>query len=334
MTQKSIRSQLIGETPFTIIDFETTGLRPGADRVVEVSVVRLDPGRRRPQLVFDTLVNPGRPMAATDIHGIRDEDVADAPRFEEVAADLAAVIAGTIVTSYNVYFDMPFLRYELANTGRAAELPHLCVMYLRPMLGLGTRCGLDDACAFHNVPRSASHMASADAVAAAEVLVHCLKAAEQRQLRTFGDLARLKDYRFLSSFDLPPLAVQETTRSAARRKSRIPLATAVPSAEGTSTKRRLAVYWESLVAVLSDLAVTDEEVAVLARKQSECDLDAGQVRALHARAFAQVLTQFGEDKSIDETECDKLQRLHACLGHLGWAPGQASGFMNRSATRP
>lgn len=56
---------------------------------------------------------------------------------------------------------------------------------------------------------------------------------------------------------------------------------------------------------------------MLARKQSECDLDIGQVRALHARAFSQVLSQFGEDKYIDDAECDKLHRLHACLGRLG-----------------
>lgn len=70
-----IAKRRIEETPVAVIDFETTGLTPGYDRVVEVSVVRVDPGER-PKLVYDTLVNPARPMAATEIHGISDADVA------------------------------------------------------------------------------------------------------------------------------------------------------------------------------------------------------------------------------------------------------------------
>src|SRR5262245_14174544 len=59
----------IADTPVAVLDFETTGLRPGPDRVVEVAVVRIDPGQP-PRVVLDTLVNPGRPMACTEIHGI------------------------------------------------------------------------------------------------------------------------------------------------------------------------------------------------------------------------------------------------------------------------
>ena len=66
-----IKDRRIAETPVAIIDFETTGLTAGFDRVIEVSVVRVDPGEQ-PRLVFDTLVNPHRPVAATEIHGITD----------------------------------------------------------------------------------------------------------------------------------------------------------------------------------------------------------------------------------------------------------------------
>jgi DNA polymerase III epsilon subunit-like protein len=71
----------IDDTPIAIIDFETTGLIAGADRVVEVSVVRVDPGEE-PRLVLDTLINPQRHVSATEIHGITDADVADAPYFQ------------------------------------------------------------------------------------------------------------------------------------------------------------------------------------------------------------------------------------------------------------
>ncbi len=76
MTQ-GIAQRLINETPVSVIDLETTGLTPGYDRIVEVSVVRIEPGEA-PRLIFDSLVNPGRPVAAIEIHGIGDRDVAAA----------------------------------------------------------------------------------------------------------------------------------------------------------------------------------------------------------------------------------------------------------------
>lgn len=114
----------IADTSFAILDFETTGLSPGADRVLEISVVRLDPGQQ-PRLVFDTLVNPQRPVSPTEIHGITDADVADAPRFQDIAGDLLDAIAGCVVAAYNVYFDMRFLQYELSLHGIRQSPPHV-----------------------------------------------------------------------------------------------------------------------------------------------------------------------------------------------------------------
>src|SRR5690349_6135741 len=99
MINAPMRARRVAETSFAVIDFETTGLRAGVDRVVEISIVRVDP-QESPKLVMDTLINPQRPMAATEIHGIRDEDVADS-------------LAGAMVAAYNVYFDFPFLLCRL-----------------------------------------------------------------------------------------------------------------------------------------------------------------------------------------------------------------------------
>ena len=77
---RGISHRSLRETPIAIIDFETTGLTAGADRVVEVAIARVDVGGE-PRIILDTLVNPLRRVAATEIHGITDADVADAPRF-------------------------------------------------------------------------------------------------------------------------------------------------------------------------------------------------------------------------------------------------------------
>ena len=93
----------IAEMPIAVVDLETTGLHPGGDRIIEVAVVRVE-SNQQPTLLLDTLVNPRRHVSATEIHGITDADVADAPTFQEVAGNLLAAISGCVFASYNVYF--------------------------------------------------------------------------------------------------------------------------------------------------------------------------------------------------------------------------------------
>ncbi|HEU0067867.1 MAG TPA: 3'-5' exonuclease [Nitrospiraceae bacterium] len=164
-----IVGQSIYDTPVAIIDFETTGLTPGVDRVVEVAVVRID-AAGDVRLVLDTLVNPMRRVSATEIHGITDADVANAPRFADIAGELVSSLNGCIVAAYNVYFDIKFLNAELFSVGIDHEPPHFCLMYLRPMLGLGARCKLSVACQSHGVAYTPTHIAAQDALAAGQLL--------------------------------------------------------------------------------------------------------------------------------------------------------------------
>jgi hypothetical protein len=78
----------LGETPFSVIDQETTGLYPGGyDRVVEVAIVRTDP---RGAVIdeYATLVNPRRDVGPTPVNGITAEEVLQAPVFEEIVGDV------------------------------------------------------------------------------------------------------------------------------------------------------------------------------------------------------------------------------------------------------
>lgn len=200
-----IHDQAIADTPVAVLDFETTGLSPGYDRVVEVSVVRVDPGSR-PRLVFDTLVNPGRRVAATEIHGITDRDVADAPRFEDIADGLLAALSGCVVAAHNVYFDVKFLRFELERLRLFREVPHLCTRYARPLLGLAA-CGLGEACLADGVDAIPSHTSRSDSMAAALLWLGYRDAFPGRGVATFRDLTLLgKRYKFFSSFACGTLA--------------------------------------------------------------------------------------------------------------------------------
>ncbi len=108
------------ERPLVVFDLETTGTQIGRDRIVQIALVRLMPsGSRTP---WQTLVNPGIriPPEATEVHGISDLDVADAPPLEEVAAELMPLLEGADLAGFNVLrFDLPFLAEELHRVGIA-----------------------------------------------------------------------------------------------------------------------------------------------------------------------------------------------------------------------
>ena len=99
---------------FAVLDIETTGLFPTKhDRIIEVAVVRLD-GNGDPLDEFATLVNPERDVGPTRIHGISTRDVLNAPVFREIAGDIIARIAGTVLVAHNARFDCDFLWAEFA----------------------------------------------------------------------------------------------------------------------------------------------------------------------------------------------------------------------------
>jgi len=100
------------------LDTETTGLYPehGA-RIVEIAILD-DDGRP----LLDTLVNPGCeiPREASDIHGITDAMVADAPVLDSLESQIDAATGGRHVVIYNAGFDTRFFPDRLERAGRVS----------------------------------------------------------------------------------------------------------------------------------------------------------------------------------------------------------------------
>jgi len=310
----------LSESPIAVIDFETTGLTPGVDRVVEISVVRVDPGEE-PRLVLDTLVNPMRRMSATEIHGITDADVANAPRFTDLVGDLIEVLHGCVLAAYNVYFDIKFLNFELENAGVSYAPPHFCLMYLKPMLGLGNRCKLEEACREQGIELTGGHIAAHDALASGKLYRRYQQIAQDKGIKTFGDLARLKKYKFNDSFTtLPfPTPFALNLRKNGNFCSR---STQIQTIQPVVTENPIVAYYDALRTVVADLDITDQELAYVLQERQRLGLSLGQIRSIHAKAFASVIAQFADDWYVDNREMLKLQRLHQCLSKLGWAPGE------------
>ena len=88
---------------------ETTGLDPRrGDRVIEVAVVRGRLGEA--PRVWTTLLDPGRPVGATHIHGITDAMVVGQPRFPAALPALARSLDGALPVAHNASFDNGFLK--------------------------------------------------------------------------------------------------------------------------------------------------------------------------------------------------------------------------------
>ena len=102
----------IKDCQFAVIDVETTGLFPRThDRIIEIAVVTIT-GCGEIVEEYASLLNPGRDLGPVDIHGIRGSDVVSAPRFEDVAGDLADRLSGSVVAGHNLRFDLDFVTAE------------------------------------------------------------------------------------------------------------------------------------------------------------------------------------------------------------------------------
>jgi DNA polymerase-3 subunit epsilon len=106
------------EHPLVVVDLETTGKRVQADRIVEISTLKLLPDGSHK--VHTRRLNPGIPIHpdATKVHGITDSDVAHEKSFSEIAPALAAYLQGCDLCGYNIWaFDLKMLVAEFKRVG-------------------------------------------------------------------------------------------------------------------------------------------------------------------------------------------------------------------------
>lgn len=97
---------------YVSIDLETTGLNPKRDRIIEIGAIRVEQG----QIVeeFSTFVDPGRKLEEriTELTGIRDEDLTDAPQLDEVFPKLLEFMGELPLLGHSILFDYSFLKKQ------------------------------------------------------------------------------------------------------------------------------------------------------------------------------------------------------------------------------
>ncbi|HLZ57480.1 MAG TPA: exonuclease domain-containing protein, partial [Ktedonosporobacter sp.] len=183
--------QLLNAVDFVVIDTETTGLRPGSDRVIEVAGVRLHAGEATDS--FQTLINPGRriPPFIAKFTGITQDMVNTAPFAREMFSDLLEFIDGAVLVGHNLSFDINFLSYEAQLLGRVFPLDGFDTIPLarRFLPGL-KRFKLDMVAQHLQIPTANRHRALGDAQVTAAIFLHILERAQQQGINTLGHLRR------------------------------------------------------------------------------------------------------------------------------------------------
>lgn len=160
------------KNPIIFFDLETTGINIASDRIVEISYLKVDLNGN--ETTKTMRLNPGIPIPekVIAIHGISNEDVKDAPTFNEVAKSLARDLEGCDLAGYNsVKFDIPLLAEEFLRSGVEIDLKRRKFVDVQVIFMKMEPRTLSAAYKFFaNKELSNAHSAEADTLATYEVL--------------------------------------------------------------------------------------------------------------------------------------------------------------------
>jgi DNA polymerase III subunit epsilon len=183
--------QLLDEIEFVILDTETTGLRPGHHRVIELAGIRMRAGEVTGS--FQSLLNPGvrLPAFIVQFTGITQEMVVTAPKAHEVFPDFLQFIDGAILVGHNIGFDIGFLSYEAQLLGYDFPIDGLDTIPLaRRFLPTLRRFKLDSVASHLKITTANRHRALGDARVTAAVFMKLLELAQRQDIQTLGHLRR------------------------------------------------------------------------------------------------------------------------------------------------
>ena len=182
-------SALAAGAEFVVLDLETTAMKPENGYIVDIAALRVRNGEVVDR--FESLVNPGRAIVGHQIHGLSDDDVANAPTAAEVLPRFAEWVGDAPLVAHNVGFDLPFILRHLPNDvdwQPSAIYDTLELAYqLFPDAG---SYKLADLIRFvFGRDHAAAHRAMPDAEATAELFIHLASGLGERLDAIRGDIS-------------------------------------------------------------------------------------------------------------------------------------------------
>lgn len=185
--------------PAVVLDLETTGLDVRSDRVLQLGVVTIPKAGKDPQTLIEQLINPGVsiPLASTEIHHIKDSDVAGEPVFSDIANALCKVIKNKVIIGQHIAFDLAILKREFARNNLVWHEPvsldvSLLVGALQPAL---FDVSMESICTFLGVNITDRHTAVGDCLAAMYCWQKVIPLLQEKNIRTLGEAIAFSSQR-------------------------------------------------------------------------------------------------------------------------------------------
>ena len=183
------KSRLPLDTEFVAFDIETTGLNARDDRMTEIGAVIFSGGQVKES--FNTFVNPGIPIPAniTELTGIRDSDVADAPGEKEAMEAFLRFAGDRPLIAHNAHFDVGFMTAASIRQGIRFSPVFLDTLALsQALLPELKRFKLDIVSNHLGLPQFNHHRASDDALVVARIMDKFLPMLRQQGAKTVDDI--------------------------------------------------------------------------------------------------------------------------------------------------
>lgn len=179
--QRNTHSKPLKDVSFAVVDFETTGVNPSTDRIVQLAAIVVN-GDGEIVDEFDTVVKPESPdnytHGAEHIHGISESQVANGMPLSEALKKLWDISSGNVFTAHNARFDIGFLHAESERIGLDYRVEsHIDTLSLARKIDTekSRRHSLEALCQHYGIEREKAHDAKADATATAELLMHLMR---------------------------------------------------------------------------------------------------------------------------------------------------------------
>lgn len=180
------------KNPIVFFDIESTGLNVATDRIVEISIVKINPDGS--EEIKTRRINPTIPISpeAQKVHGISDEDVKNEPTFAQIAKSLAKWMEGCDIAGYNsMKFDIPLLSEEFLRADVDFDFRKRKLVDVQNIFHKMEQRTLTAAYKFYcQKDLENAHSAEADTLATYEIL--------KAQLDKYPDLQN--DVKFLAEF--------------------------------------------------------------------------------------------------------------------------------------
>ena len=171
---------------YTVVDIETTGNGYKGSKITEISIFVFDGKNIVDE--FTSLVNPEQniPAFITNLTGITNAMVRNAPKFYEIAKKITEITEDAIFVAHNVNFDYNIIHEEFKNLGFDFKRKKLCTVRLSRKIIPGlSSYSLGNICISENIPINGRHRAKGDAEATTELFKRLIERDDNFTINSF-----------------------------------------------------------------------------------------------------------------------------------------------------